>query len=73
MSDEQWAACVAGLKAITALDRNLPFVLETHGKTLADTGPSARRLMAAVAAFNRPLRGLLTWGAPIPRARARGY
>jgi len=52
---EQWTACIDGLKAITSMASELTFVLETHEKTLADTGRSVRRLMAAVAAPNLKL------------------
>jgi 3-dehydroshikimate dehydratase len=49
---EQWQQGVAGLKAITALDRSINFVVETHEKTLADTAASSLRIMQDVAAPN---------------------
>jgi len=43
---------VQALQTITALDRGINFVVETHGKTLADTPESTERLMDEVGAPN---------------------
>jgi 3-dehydroshikimate dehydratase len=49
---EQWKQAIRGLQAITALDRGIDFVVETHPNTLADTLPTTRRLLEDVAAPN---------------------
>ncbi len=52
---EQWRVAVESLKSMTALDREILFVVETHAKTLADTPASALRLLDLVAAPNLKL------------------
>ena len=47
-----WKQAVCGLQTITAMDRSLEFVVETHEQTLADTVATTRRLMQEVAAPN---------------------
>lgn len=47
-----WQQAVRGLQAVTALDRNLEFVIETHANTLADTVETTRRELNDVAAPN---------------------
>lgn len=49
---EHWATAIRALKTITALDRNILFVVEIHEKTLADTAESTMRLLDAVGAPN---------------------
>ncbi|MFW6153936.1 MAG: sugar phosphate isomerase/epimerase family protein [Planctomycetota bacterium] len=53
--EAEWDACITGLKTIMAPAPELTFVLETHGKTLADTPESTRRLLEAVDAPNLKL------------------
>ena len=47
-----WQQAVRGLQAVTALDRGIEFVVETHERTLADTVETTRRLLDEVAAPN---------------------
>lgn len=54
-TDEQWKMGIEGLKTITAMDRDLTFVLEQHGDTLADTPESIRRVLAETDAPNLKL------------------
>jgi 3-dehydroshikimate dehydratase len=42
---EQWRQGIKGLQTITALDRTISFVIETHPLTLADTIASTERVM----------------------------
>ena len=51
-TEQQWAQAVEGLRTITAMDRSLTFVVETHEHTLADTVPAATRLLTEVGAPN---------------------
>jgi len=47
-----WEQAMRGLRTITALDRDLEFVVETHEYTLADTVPTTQRLMKETDAPN---------------------
>lgn len=49
---EHWKNAVNGLRTITAMNRSIEFVVETHGKTLADTVEAAERLIHEVAVPN---------------------
>ncbi|HUT58144.1 MAG TPA: sugar phosphate isomerase/epimerase [Phycisphaerae bacterium] len=49
---QQWAQGIEGLKHITALDRGIAFVMETHPQTLVDTVESIERVLAEVDAPN---------------------
>ena len=51
-TNAHWEQAVRGLQTITAMDRNLEFVVETHEQTLADTVDTIRRLMREVSAPN---------------------
>ena len=51
-TNAHWEQAVRGLRTITAMDRNLEFVVETHEQTLADTVDTIRRLMREVSAPN---------------------
>lgn len=51
-TDADWAAATAGLQKVCRLDGAVEFVVETHDNTLADTLPSVRRLLDAVAMPN---------------------
>jgi len=42
---EQWAQGIKGLKELTAMDRDIRFVLETHAKTLADSLSNIERVL----------------------------
>jgi 3-dehydroshikimate dehydratase len=50
-----WEQAVEGLKRITAMERTIQFVVETHEHTLADTPDAAEQLLARVAAPNLKL------------------
>lgn len=49
---DHWACAVRGLRELTALDRGIDFLLETHPFTVADTLDSIRRLLHEVSAAN---------------------
>ncbi|MEX0887631.1 MAG: sugar phosphate isomerase/epimerase [Phycisphaeraceae bacterium] len=51
-TDAHWEQCVRGLRVVTALDRGLQFVVETHGHTLADTVDATLKLLERVDAPN---------------------
>jgi 3-dehydroshikimate dehydratase len=50
-----WAQAVEGLQQITAMDRSIQFVVETHEHTLADTPDACEQLIARVGAPNLKL------------------
>jgi 3-dehydroshikimate dehydratase len=51
-TDAQWKQGIEGLQTITAFDRKINFVIETHEQTLADTIASTRRVIKEAAAPN---------------------
>lgn len=54
-TESHWEHAVAGLKKITAMDRSLEFVVETHPHTLADTVEASEKLLSRVEAPNLKL------------------
>jgi 3-dehydroshikimate dehydratase len=54
-TESHWEQAVTGLKQITAKDRSLTFVVETHPHTLADTVEASEKLISRVGAPNLKL------------------
>jgi len=66
-TEKDWDQAVRGLQAITAMDRDLQFVLETHPHTLAETVASVEQLIARVDAPNlkvnfQPIQPFVDYG-----------
>ncbi len=62
---EHWRIAVESLETITALDRDMLFVVETHEKTLADTPSTALRLLREVDVPNLKLNFQFLTGDPL--------